>query len=404
MQIKPWNEKKLFANPKVWPADEELKLAVTAAAASQGRLYLTEGDKIVKFRQSRIKPIWIEGDKCEGKPTRHFAWYGLPAGAGTGKAKVPAMVLVHGGGGTAFCKWVEMWNRRGYAAIAMDTCGKLPIAPKYGEWTVHEFSHNSRWGDFANAGKPAADQWCYHAVTAVIRAHSFLRTLPQVDARRIGITGVSWGGYLTCIASAIDSRFRFAAPVYGCGFLDCDSPWKPELDKLPAKLKKRWLKYWDPCEYLPMSSVPTLWTTGSNDFAYNLKMLGLSKSACGAKAMLSVHVRYSHSHADGWKLHEPYAFADSFCMGGPKLSAPKIKEKSGVVTLSGKNISSATLCCTESSGNFPERYWKQLAMRKNGEGNFEISLPQSITAWFVNVTDAYKNLLSSDITFMAVQA
>ena len=36
------------------------------------------------------------------------------------------MVLVHGGGGTAFAEWVKAWTSRGYAAIAMDTCGQIP--------------------------------------------------------------------------------------------------------------------------------------------------------------------------------------------------------------------------------------------------------------------------------------
>ena len=58
------------------------------------------------------------------------------------------------------------------------------------------------------------DQWVYHAVAAVIRANSFIRSLPDVDPERIGITGVSWGGFLTCIAASIDDRFKFAAPVY----------------------------------------------------------------------------------------------------------------------------------------------------------------------------------------------
>ena len=41
----------------------------------------------------------------------------------------------------------------------------------------------------------------------------------EVEARS---TGVSWGGYLTCIASSLDPRFAFAAPVYGCGALRRD--------------------------------------------------------------------------------------------------------------------------------------------------------------------------------------
>ena len=66
-------------------------------------------------------------------------------------------------------------------------------------------------------GDADEDQWVYHAVASVVRANSFMRSLPDVDPERIGVTGVSWGGFLTCIAASIDDRFRFAAPVYGCG-------------------------------------------------------------------------------------------------------------------------------------------------------------------------------------------
>ena len=52
----------------------------------------------------------------------------------------------------------------------------------------------------------------------VIRGVSLLASLPDVDSKRLGITGISWGGYLTCIVASLDDRLRVAVPVYGCGF------------------------------------------------------------------------------------------------------------------------------------------------------------------------------------------
>ena len=68
-----------------------------------------------------VKALFYEGAKFKGQPTRVFAYYGAPkeVSAEPGK-KVPAMVLIHGGGGTAFDRWVKVWNSRGYAAITMD--------------------------------------------------------------------------------------------------------------------------------------------------------------------------------------------------------------------------------------------------------------------------------------------
>ena len=128
-----------------------------------------------------VEPIFIEGEPLKGRPTRIFAWWGLPEGARADR-KVPAMVLVHGGGGTAFAKWVKTWNDRGYAAIAMDTCGGIPQGERDGKpHPRHEWSGPSGWGSsVAQIGEPIRDQWTYHAVAAVMRCHSFLRARPEV--------------------------------------------------------------------------------------------------------------------------------------------------------------------------------------------------------------------------------
>jgi len=49
------------------------------------------------------------------------------------KEKVPAVVLVHGGGGTAFADWVKMWTACGYAAIAVDLEGQIPTRDATGK-------------------------------------------------------------------------------------------------------------------------------------------------------------------------------------------------------------------------------------------------------------------------------
>src|SRR6267142_891688 len=58
------------------------------------------------FEAPGVRALFYEGPPWKGKPTRVFAWYGAPALKHSEKA--PAMVLVHGGGGTAFDEWVRL--------------------------------------------------------------------------------------------------------------------------------------------------------------------------------------------------------------------------------------------------------------------------------------------------------
>ena len=62
-----------------------------------------------------VRALYDAGETYDGQPTCVFAYYAVPEDTGQ---RVPAMVLVHGGGGTAFREWVEIWAERGYAAIA----------------------------------------------------------------------------------------------------------------------------------------------------------------------------------------------------------------------------------------------------------------------------------------------
>src|SRR6476620_10978412 len=90
------------------------------------------------------KALFLEGPKYKGRATRVFAYYGVPGTQPEPGAKWPALVLIHGGGGTAFDRWVKVWNARGYAAIAMDLCGCVPIR-EGNQWKHHEHGGPRGW-------------------------------------------------------------------------------------------------------------------------------------------------------------------------------------------------------------------------------------------------------------------
>lgn len=63
-----------------------------------------------------VRALYYDALPWRGHDTRVFAWLGFPKRKKA--TPCPGMVLIHGGGGTAFAEWVRLWNSRGGAAQA----------------------------------------------------------------------------------------------------------------------------------------------------------------------------------------------------------------------------------------------------------------------------------------------
>ncbi len=357
-----WDMAELGKTPAVFPADEHSK----------------EG----------VKSVFYEGEPFQGKPTRVFAYYGIPE-AEVG-AKVPAMVLVHGGGGSAFDWWVKLWNSRGYAAIAMDTCGGISRGGANNH-ERHEFSGPEGWGGFDQMDRETKDQWTYHAVAAVIRGHSLLRSFPEVDVERVGLTGISWGGYLTSIVSGVDSRFKFAVPVYGCGYIHENSTWLENFKTMGEDNAERWTRHWEPSVYLPSAKMPMLWVTGTNDFAYPLDSLQKSYKSTAGSFRLSIPGDMKHGHEPGADPKVIHAFADQMLKGGTPIPEITGSELNGgileVTYTSDLPVESAELLFTKDDGVWKERKWTSIPARLEGSGKASATVPDGAKVVFLNLKD-----------------
>ncbi|MFA6564280.1 MAG: prolyl oligopeptidase family serine peptidase [Verrucomicrobiia bacterium] len=351
------------------------------------------------FETNGVRAIFFDGLPWQGKPTRVFAFVGVPEHK-RGE-KVPGMVLVHGGGGTAFANWVKRWNDRGYAAIAMDTCGAVPRG-SYGKWQRHDAGGPPGWGGFNQIDEPIENQWTYHAVADVVLAHSLLRSLPNVDASRIGLTGISWGGYLTCIIAGVDSRFRFAAPVYGCGFLGDNSAWLKNFEQMGKETAAKWLKLWDPSRYLPRAKMPMLWVTGTNDFAYPFDSLQKSYRQPSGKRTLCIRVRMPHGHgAAGEGPEEIRALADSLLKKGKPLTRITAQGRKGDdvwATFESKaKIVRAELNFTKHTGVWQKRLWETTpASLDPAKRKATAAVPAGATVFYLNLFDAQGLVVSTE--------
>ncbi|HKZ01885.1 MAG TPA: acetylxylan esterase [Pyrinomonadaceae bacterium] len=158
-------------------------------------------------REGHVRSLHYQGRAYKGKPTRVFAYYATPA-ALTGESvqdhSLPAVVLVHGGGGTAFTEWVELWAKRGYAAIAMYLAGCGPDRKRLSDGGPDQGGQEK----FGAIDLPSGNQWTYHAVADVILAHSLIRSFREVDANRTAVTGISWTGRVCLHALSASASFH----------------------------------------------------------------------------------------------------------------------------------------------------------------------------------------------------
>lgn len=331
---------------------------------------------------ANIKPILYDGEPFQGKPTRVFAYLAIPEQKA--RKVFPAMVLVHGGGGTAFPEWAQLWADRGYVALAMDLAGcgadgkRMPNGGP-GQLDANKFGDN-----------PVKDMWTYHAVADVLRGVSLLLSLPEVDPDRIGITGISWGGYLTCIVAGIDDRLKVAVPVYGCGHIHENSVWNNTFAALPEGRRRNWIENWEPSRYVGQTIMPVLFVNGTNDFAYPLDSYQKTYRKV-ANRTLAITVALPHGHPQGWAPKEIGLFVDSVLNEGkplPKITSAALLDNQVEVTFtSAVPLPKAGLHYTADVGPWQKRAWKTIALEPK-DGTVRAKLPaERPLVYFVTVTD-----------------
>lgn len=324
-----------------------------------------------------IKPVYYRGLDFRGRPSWAFAWVGVPKNASP-NAKVPGIVLVHGGGGTAFLKWTRHWVDRGYAVVAMDTVGCRPVTEFEGQNCRKEHGEGiNNFPSYVGDVKNPRDAWTTQAVATVILGHSLLRSLPEVDANRTAITGISWGGYLTCIAAAIDKRFAAAAPVYGCGFLK-DSRWTVR------QATPEWLEIFDPAKYLGRVRMPILFVNTPNDQAYQWDSWCRS-SKLPINAYRTSPGTFGHSHLRGIRPEVEH-FVDDILQGRdyPRLSDYRQNGREIMAQVLNGKVSHARLLWTNDGDDTPDhkRKWESAPCKVEG-GVVSAILPDGAKRYFL---------------------
>ncbi len=184
----------------LWPMPERTPLQPQVT----GVLERDEGFRVEKLHFQSRPHLYVTGNLY------------LPKNAQPG-AKLPAVLYVcgHSGRGrdgnkTAFQQHGMWFATHGYACLIIDTLQLGEIAAIH-----HGTYRENRWWWPARGYTPAGVE-CWNG----IRAIDYLQSRPEVDAGRIGVTGISGGGAATFWIAAADERVKVAVPVSGMSDLE----------------------------------------------------------------------------------------------------------------------------------------------------------------------------------------
>ncbi len=194
--VEPWRERVIAS------------LGGRPPGAKEGRV--TKFQQVGEDAECTVFRVWIEVvDGVEA-----YGIYLVPKGL-TGKA--PLIVAQHGGGGSpeAMCDLDTRVNYRSF--------GREAVRKGYIVWAPALAMRCDYCGDepIAGAARELLDQKLRLAGTSinglelqkiVESTRTLMKVRPEIDADRVGMTGLSYGGFFTLYATAIAPFIKVAAP------------------------------------------------------------------------------------------------------------------------------------------------------------------------------------------------
>ena len=232
----------------------------------------------------------------------------------------------------------------------------------YADYRQSVENHGPEQSHFTDYANDVTSQWSYHALAAVIACTTYISSLDCVDAARVGVTGVSYGGYLTCLAAAYDDRYAFAIPVYGtlanrygsgpfAGYINSNKAYGLDDEN-----------------QLSLNRTPMLMVTSENDTHFSLN--STLRTANAAKADICVVPGLTHGHNQCLGVPEIFAFADEICFGKtPTIRIISPADETGYMKVAlpkGVNVAGADYYYTFDENLNAETIWNTIACDVNG--------------------------------------
>ena len=343
---------------------------------------------------SSVKGIFYTSPiKYKGKKTKIAAYIGFPEGASKDN-KVPAIVLVHGGLGTACPDWVKYWNDLGFAAISMDTEGAEPVNGVSNYNNVH--IEQNRYKDdetytngptntgIAKSTVPLEDNWYYHATSSVIVATSLISSFECVDTQKVGITGVSWGGMITSVVTGYDDRLTFSVPVYGSTSLNNSCSGFATIYPDSASIE-----LWDTTKPLENTNCKMFFVNGTRDFAFSMD--ASSRCAYASKGYAVYKKNFNHGQVEGAYEPDIPFFAKYICgmsnefveiVSNPTKDDPSVT----IYAPEGVVVESVKIVYTSSFRTNKSAVWESKRVDyETGKTTYDLEIPEETKYYYIDI-------------------
>ncbi|MEI7729306.1 MAG: dienelactone hydrolase family protein [Verrucomicrobiota bacterium] len=347
--------------------------------------------------------------------------------------KHPGMLVLHGGGGNAEVDKAMAWAQRGYVAVAPDLPGiaePKKLTHTKGRWNALKYG-DGRWVATPDAGASVI----FDAVLSAMKSLYLLRAQPDVDATRIGVVGISWGGYMTTMVCGLaGNQVRAGFAVYGCGFYDLTAQLngpKSTLGGIPVQERDRWLRDLDAGRRAPGMKAAFFIAGAANDFFYWPRAVQATLDAvpgeknhvyapnANHKIPLPGGTVFPKASAEPFKptAFQPYPtpsgskanwlamevpFFDYYLNAQGKPLPTVIVEKSAPLVARFRVTAPCPLAGAEvywarEDSDVMKRKWEPLPAAKIGDNRYEAKLPAEAADWFAVVSDDRPVTVSSDL-------
>lgn len=339
----------------------------------------------------RVRKLIFHSYDYEGGQASVFAAVVRPEKQG----RYPGLLVLHGGGGAAEIEKAKKWAALGYVVVALDEPGiadAKKIGNSKGPWAQFCYGENR-----FTVRPDIRSSTIFSAVLASVQGFYLLLDQPDVIRDKTGITGISWGGYLTTIVSGLVNPYVKASfSVYGSGFYDDGSVFLKNLNTMDPWDRAVWLKFLDAGRRVKDIKTPFFIAAAANDnWFYPPAVTSTLKNSKGPvnhlfapnnshKIELPGGTEDRRPEEPGWLTMERTYF--DYHLKGIGQPFPKIQEikteKSGSGNIlvkfkvnSPAIIAGGQVCYSPVGAEWPKRKWEIVPATASGDGWYIAEIP-----------------------------